>query len=55
MVSNISYNTSRALRMFYKVEDSNIKGYVDACYLSDPHKEKSQTCYVILRQGATIP
>ena len=43
------------LELFYKVgEDSDIKGYVDACYLSDPHKRKSQTCYVFLRQGATI-
>ena len=43
------------LGLFYKVgEDSNIKGYVDAGYLSNPHKEKSQTCYVFLRQGATI-
>jgi hypothetical protein len=43
------------LRLFYKVgEDSNIKGYVDACYLFDPLKGKSQTCYVFLRQGATI-
>ena len=41
--------------MFYKVEeDSNIKGYVDAGYLSDPNKEKSQTGHVFLRQGAVI-
>ena len=31
------------LGFLYKVgEDSNIKGYVDACYLSNPHKGKSQ-------------
>ena len=46
---------TKDIGLFYKVgEDSNIKGYVDAGYLSDPHKEKSQTCYVYLRQGTTI-
>jgi hypothetical protein len=31
------------LRLFHKVgEDSNIKGYVNAGHLSDPHKGKSK-------------
>ena len=43
------------LGLFYKAgDDSNIKGHVDAYYLFDPHKGKSQTYYVFLRQGATI-
>ena len=46
---------TKDLGLFYKVgEDSNIKGYVNAGYPSNPHKGKSQTCYVFLRQGATI-
>jgi hypothetical protein len=35
-------------------EDSNIKGYVDVGYVSVPHQGKSHTCYVFLKQGATI-
>ena len=43
------------LGLFYKVgEDSNIKGYVDAGYLSDPHKGKSQIGYVFLQQETTV-
>ena len=46
---------TKELGLFYKVgEYSNIKGYVDACYLSDPHKRKSQIGYLFLRQGSTI-
>ena len=46
---------TKDLGLFYKVGiDSNIKGYLDAGYLSNPHKGKSQIGYVFLRQGATI-
>ena len=38
------------LELIYEVgEDSNVKGYVDVGYLSDPHKKKSQTCNVFFR------
>ena len=29
-------------------------GYADAEHLSDPHKEKSQTCYVFTNNGTAI-
>ena len=46
---------TKNLGLFYKVgEDSNIKGYVDAGYFFDPLKRRSQTCYVLLRQGTVI-
>ena len=33
---------------------SNLVGYVDAGYLSDPHKIRSQTCYVFTCEGTVI-
>ena len=46
---------TKDLWLFYKVGDgSNIKRYVDAGYISNPHKGKSQRGYVFLRQGTTI-
>jgi hypothetical protein len=54
MVSKISYDTSKALRIhdcFIEITTSNDN--VDAGYHSDPHQGKLQTCYDFLIQGAT--
>ena len=41
--------------LFYQDNSSGtITGYADAGYLSDPHKGRSQTGYVFMRQGAAI-
>ena len=37
-----------------KESKSQLIGYVDAGYLSDPHKEQSQTGYVFTYGGTTI-
>jgi len=42
--------------LFYFYEsDSQLIGYADACYLSDPHKARSQTGYLFTCGGTTIP
>ncbi|KAL0411519.1 UNVERIFIED_CONTAM: Secreted RxLR effector protein [Sesamum latifolium] len=44
-----------AMGLFYsKVSNSNLIGYVDADYLSDPHNGRSQTGYLFLCGGTTI-
>ena len=40
--------------LFQRNADSNMIGYTDAGYLSDPHNARSQTGYVFLHCGATI-
>jgi hypothetical protein len=43
------------LGLFYpKNQDISLIGYVDAEYLSDPHRGKSQTGFVFLYRGTTI-
>lgn len=43
---------TRDLGLFYSKSNAySLVGYVDAGYLSIPHKDKSQTCYVFKRGG----
>jgi hypothetical protein len=43
------------LCLFYpKNQDLNLIGYVDARYLSDPHNDKSHTCFMFLHRGMAI-
>ena len=39
---------------FQKNQDSDMIGYVDAGYLSDPHNARSQTGFVFLHGGTAI-
>jgi len=48
-------NGAKDLGLFFQRNaDSNMIGYTDAGYLSDPHNARSQTGYVFLHCGATI-
>ena len=40
--------------LFYCGSNSQLIGYVDASYLSDPHKERSQTGYLVTYGGTAI-
>jgi len=40
--------------LYYACGSSNLAGYTDAGYLSDPHKGKLQTGYVFMNSGAVI-
>ena len=43
------------MRLFYSnTSKSELIGYADAGYLSDPHKSQSQTCYVFTYGGIII-
>ena len=39
---------------YHKGSKQGMIGYADACYLSDPHKARSQTGYVFTCGGAAI-
>jgi hypothetical protein len=48
-------NGTRDLGLFYKRgQNSNIIGYTDVGYLSDPHNGRSQTGFVFLHNGTVI-
>jgi hypothetical protein len=48
-------NGTRDLGLFYKRSpNSDIIGYTDAGYLSDPHNGRSQIGFVFLHNGTTI-
>ena len=48
-------NGTKDLGLFFQRNaDSNIIGYTDAGYLSDPHNARSQTGYVFLHCGTAI-
>jgi hypothetical protein len=43
------------MRLFYRKDTkSKLVGYVDAGYLSDPHKARSQSGYVFIYNGTAI-
>jgi hypothetical protein len=47
-------NGTRDLGLFYRSQYSNLIGYTDAGYLSDPHNGRSQTGFVFLQGSTTI-
>jgi hypothetical protein len=48
-------NGTRDLGLFYsRSQDSNLIGYTNAGYLSDPHNGRSQTGFVFLQGSTTI-
>ena len=48
-------NGTRDLELFYsRNQDPILLGYIDTCYLSDPHNGRSQTYFVLLQGGTTI-
>jgi len=42
------------MRLFYSRSNSQLIGYVDASYLSDLYKERSQTSYLFTYRGTAI-
>ncbi|KAJ1265131.1 hypothetical protein BS78_08G055800 [Paspalum vaginatum] len=46
---------TKDLGLYFEInQDPTITGYTDACYLSDPHNARSQTCFVFLYGGIAI-